>query len=593
MLFTALSVFATAKGQIAKWVIPPLYDDIKMVNDPDLFITHHADTTFIWNMNGKLLANTVDKVFPFREGKAVIVGAGTDNIGGYLNEKGKFTLLPDYPRNTVARSYPYFSNGFLLTRDKNQNYQFLNDKLAPAFGTYVDAYPFNKGYAACWSYVSLKRPKDLYYLYNTTSEEDIQFTYNKKIFDFDDVEFLSSLAEDGTSIAVIKHKVYYFSSSDKSLEPVLPTEEETDTKKQAVVTGNLGEYTYYPNDSTLVLTAQCGKSDEIRIEFSNFCIPQRIIFPDGHVKEYEQAPKPKAPVVKSTLKIDKSGKSDNVGIVLQQRGGNRAVLPPQFSEVKLVLADMAFVKMPATGKWGLLAIDKSTGFRFKMNKGDAIGFRHQTYDTQLRIDLPANISAKKTTLDVGAYSGCQLDKTSRVARDTESGNYVQYDCRLTIPDILPDVATTITYPVQVHYDGLVSPVYPLKVKAWHYKYFNLDIDEVKAEKGMVSFTVNVGIEKSPGEADYPFSLTVEADSVKWELEKLSETRYKCHLSELPDSLCDISINVLETGCPAVKFPLEVEYTKPQPAKGRGRNATAATKESVTVRKKSVATTKSE
>jgi hypothetical protein len=194
---------------------------------------------------------------------------------------------------------------------------------------------------------------------------------------------------------------------------------------------------------------------------------------------------------------------------------------------------------------------------------------------------------------VGNYSGCVLDKTSRVARDTESGNFVQYDCRLTIPDILPDVATTITYPVQVHYLGLSSPVYPLKVKAWHYKYFNIDVDEVKAEKGTVSFSVNVDIAKSPGEADYPFSLTVETDSVKGELEKLSETHYKCHLTQLSDGINAISINVLEAGCPPVKFPMEVEYTKPQAAKGRGRAATSATKEAVAVRKMSTVTTKAE
>ena len=42
--------------------------------------------------------------------------------------------------------------------------------------------------------------------------------------------------------------------------------------------------------------------------------------------------------------------------------------------------------------WGMIEIDESQGFRIRINKGNAIGFRHQKYETNIRVEISADNS---------------------------------------------------------------------------------------------------------------------------------------------------------------------------------------------------------
>ena len=189
------------------------------------------------------------------------------------------------------------------------------------------------------------------------------------------------------------------------------------------------------------------------------------------------------------------------------------------------------------------------------------------------MDLPPLIKADNCGFDIPENSGCTIDKTSVQTRNTPSGNFVQYNCVLTIPDSLPDHITDIEYPVRVTCDGVVYPDSKLTVKAWHYKYINVDLsrDETKFAMGNIEFTVNISAEKIPGESDYPLYVDVVKDSAsatRAELEKLSETRYKCRLLALAEGLNTLTIRVSDSGCPPSLFPLEIYYPK-SGSKGRG------------------------
>ncbi len=146
---------------------------------------------------------------------------------------------------------------------------------------------------------------------------------------------------------------------------------------------------------------------------------------------------------------------------------------------------------------------------------------------------------------------------------------------LSIPDSLPDVLTDIQYPMQITYDGLTYPTVPLHAKAWHYKYINVDLmdSETAVNKGNLSFTFNIAADKPPGEYDYPLDESVHTDSLPTQLEKISETRYKCNISALTDSINSINIKIMEEGCPPYVFPFDIIY---KPTKG---------KENITIQKK--------
>ena len=208
-------------------------------------------------------------------------------------------------------------------------------------------------------------------------------------------------------------------------------------------------------------------------------------------------------------------------------------------------------------------------YQLNINKGKFVAFRHQIFDTQIRLDLPAEISARYARIDIPAMSGCNIDKTSRETKDTESGNYVVYDCSLVIPDSLPDEETIISYsPISISYDDIHLFDTFIDIKAWHFKYYNVDPieSETSISNGILSFTININADKNVGEGDYPFEVTIKADSVSVETEKISETRRKFQVSNLKEGVNNLNILVTEKGCPPAVFPFEITYTKPVPRK---------------------------
>lgn len=66
----------------------------------------------------------------------------------------------------------------------------------------------------------------------------------------------------------------------------------------------------------------------------------------------------------------------------------------------------AFVKR--NGLWGVIEIIPALNYSLKINKGEDVAFRHQKFETQIRLDLPTIISAKDARIDIPANSGCVI-----------------------------------------------------------------------------------------------------------------------------------------------------------------------------------------
>ena len=233
-----------------------------------------------------------------------------------------------------------------------------------------------------------------------------------------------------------------------------------------------------------------------------------------------------------------------------------------------------FVAVKSKGKWGLLEMDDKLGYALSMNKGNPVAFRHQKFETTVRLDLPAEVKADNCSFDIPADKGCAIDKTSIQTRNTVNGNFVQYNCVLTIPDSLPDHIVDVKYPVSVVCDGITYPDGELLVKAWHYKYVNMDLsrNETKFVGNDVEFIINMTAEKVAGENDYPLMVEVLQDSTaaRVSLEKLSETRYKCRLYSPMIGVNRVVVKVSEAGCPPSLFPFEINYTKPKASSNAGQ-----------------------
>lgn len=573
-LFIVLISFPS-KSQVAKWLIPPSYDNIHMAIGERIVITDSLDKKIIWSQDGVRLASTDDMIYPFVDGLAVTTKRESGFITGFFDKKGTFTSLSGC---AISNFGPYFSNKHLLVRE-GEFYRYVNNKGNLLPGKYEKAYPFKNGYATCRTFENIHKKKDPYNLLLTHDNISVTFSYEGKYFDKDDLEFISSVNDEDIGIVVAKHKLYYFNGKNKTLAPLYGQRYETNNGNQAKLENDLGACYSQESDSISVLIAKCGKNERVKIRFDSHLVPITISFVDGDYTYPVHSPQ--KPSYETPLRMVKEG--DKYGI----SWGLDEILPPQLDEFITCFDDKAFVRYQ--GKCGMLQAIKDEAFKITINKGNPIDFRHQKYETVIRLDLPRKLSAYKTRVEVDPMSGCYVDLPSETKKDTEFGNYIQYNCVLNIPKSLPDemyddTRNEITYPIQIVYDGLKSPVIPFKVKAWHYKYFNVDVNdaETSIHQGVLSFTFNINAERNPGEAVYPTNVNVQTDSLYCDLEKISETRYKCKVMTLKDGNNIIVIQILEQGCPPASFPFEVTYTRPS-SKTKSRSPI---KENVVIRKKS-------
>ena len=527
-LFAVILLSANAAyGQMAKWAMRPGYDSIRLATGVPVVVSDSAGVTSLWSTDAKLLASTEDSIAKFSEGMAVVMKKGTQDITGFYATDGTFTKLENCK---VVYNCPYFRDGYLLVNRQGRNKLVAKDGKYDPFGSFVEMYPYSSGYACCTMYGDMENFKDLYYYYVDTDKNLVKLMFDKKeAVENEDVSFLSSLNDDGVGIAVIKHRVYMFDKGLGMLRPVFVNEKAE--KKRQVRVGDFSESMYNKGDST-ILWARGSKRDTVFFAFDERMRLVSIKYPARTVNYNTAHPAP------LKLKGDFTAERSSNGMYAV-KSGSSTILPPQFDGAGISFGK--FIAVRKDGKWGLLQLDEKLKYSMSMNKGNAIAFRHKKFETTVRLDLPAEIKADGCSFDIPAGNGCTVDKTSVQMRNTSAGNFVQYNCVLTIPDSLPDHITEITYPV------------------------SMTCEEIKFERGIVEFILNMTADKLAGENDYPLTVQVVEDSTaaRVDLIKLSETRYKCRLYSPVEGINRLVVSVIENGCPPSYFPFEINYIKPK------------------------------
>ena len=545
-----------ASGQIARWRIRPNYDDMFVAAGTDLIVTDSLGIqTNLWTQDGVCLVRTNNDIHAFRDGYAVSTKRENATFLGFYKLDGSFIPVKD-GTYLIAHAYPYLSGQHLLVKEPVfHNYRFVDQNGDLGNQVFVKAFPFFNGYASCQYFANPEKPKDLVSCLINEDMYSIPFSFNGKLIPTGDVEFISSVNDEDIGVVVAKKKVYLFHGEDQTLTAMGPTDDNTVAKEQAKLYSDFAQAFLRDSDTTWVLGAKCGKNGYVRLHFDSMMRPESIEYVD-QVKVFEKyVPVPRQ--LKSPLRATSEG--GKYGLVWD----GQEQLPPQFDEFPGCFDDKAMVML--SGKYGLLQLMPEEHFQLSLYKGKDIPFKHQTFETNIRLDLPSFIPAETASLEVDPASGCEIDRTSGETKNTQFGNYVQYDCVLRIPNSLPDEETIeLEYPSQVKYQGLASPVIPVKARAWHYKYFVVDVldSETVMDKGTLSFTFNINAERAQGEDIYPTAVSIQADSLNFTLEKYSETRYKCRVQNLQEGLNNIVVQVIEQGCPPVAFPFEIFYTKP-------------------------------
>lgn len=564
----ALFVALITNAQVAKWMIPAAYDTIRMENNGYVIVTDSVFSQIIWSYNARRLAITEDSLMHFKNNYAITVRPGHETITGFYDRYGNFTQL----RNVkVTHHYPYFMDGLLLVQEGSLMY-FVNTDGKMMGQKLNHAYPFSNGYASVTAFKNPDRQRDPFKALISLNQEPVPLLFDGNELSSDDIDFISSVNDEGIGVVVAQKKVYFFHADSKSLTPVPADKDDTE---QVKIDGSLSKSLLSQPDGTTVLYASAGKGKEVSISFDPVMVPLSVMYNSG---EYVYSKKVEEEISTPLKTIEEDGR---LGIVWPDYN-NAEILPPQFSDVPLLYEDRAFVKVGR--RYGMVAVNLDEGFRFTFNRGDNIPFRHQKLKTVIRLDMPVGISSADTQIEVDPSTGCEVDLTSIEGRDTDAGNYIQYNCVLNIPDNLPDdELMQISYPLQVRYQGLLSPVIIAKADAWHYKYYNIVVNEseIAIKGGEVTFTFDIHADRLVGEEVYPFRVALQTKNLQTEIEKISETRYRCKAKGLANGVNAITVQVFEEGCPPVSYPFDVTYTRPSaPSAGR-----AGVAEKVVIQKK--------
>lgn len=550
---------ATMKAQMAKWVIPPVYQAIHKMGGGDFIVTDSADYKILWSWNGQRLASTRNQLYPFRENLSVAIPKGTASVAGFYDTMGHFTPLQGY---TIALGYPFFSDGFLLVKE-GQYYRFVNTKGSLLGGQYVVAYPFSNGYATCYTYRNMEKQKDPHYLLLTAEGEEIPISYNGKTFSDNDVEFISSVNDENIGYIVAGHKLYSFNGISRSLTPVLARKGETDMRNQARLEHAMNSSLIRLNDTTSVLTASCGSSGNVQIWFDNLLVPRSIQTLDG-IKHFKKNGVQTRNYASPLRVLREDGK---MGLYWD----TTELLPPQLDQVTTCYAEIAFVKQG--GRYGALKAYNDQSFKVSINDGMPIAFSHRTQPVSLQVEIPDIITSQDIRLTTTRDSGLEIDEQLGQQGD---GKSMLFDGILTIPESLPnelyeDGTNNITYPVSISYDGLLSPVIDVSVKAWHKEYHTISVDQssihINAD-GQLQFDFTVTADLAPGELPVPANVSIQAGGLQWNVEPQSDTLYKGTVYNLYDGPNSIVIAVEEHGCPPLFHRFTATYNKPAEKKSR-------------------------
>lgn len=550
LLFVAIA--SSVNAQIANWLIKPAYDKVELLGGIDGVVTDSLGIKSLWTFNGTKLATTPLNISPFKEKKSVLVDPETLEVKGILSENG---IIRNCEVGDVTYDYPYFSNNKLLIY-KDSNYLFITTDGKTDGKKYGNAYPYSNGYASCLAFLNTERQKDPYLLMIDKDGNPVNFTFGGKKITATDIEFVSSVNDDNVAFLVIKGKVYAFDAKTQELSSVSMQENDDNLKNQAKLEGDINSCLSKQGNS-YTLKAISGKDGIILVKFDNLLKPTSIIRGDTETEYTITNEEVKTYPTSLTMDLV----DDRYGVYWD----GKEMLPPQFLETGFCFDDKIIMRF--NGKFGMMAINKGAQFQFKMNKGNDVAFLHQKFETSIRVDLPTYVSSDRTYIEIDPATGCDIDKTSREKRDTESGNFVEYNCILSIPNDLPDETTDITYPLQVVYGGIKSSILKHTIKGWYYKKFEIEEDESQRSlnNGTLTFVFNVRTVQSDGHL-YPTEVSIVANNLNVEREdKMSETRYKYKVHNLHEGVNNITVQIVEQGCPPTSFPFEVEYYKPKSA----------------------------
>ncbi len=557
ILFSLLCL-GYAQAQVVQWLVPPEYDYIAMPSSDEgnLIVAQQGFNHHLWTMDGKCVAKVSDDLFPYSEGYAVATEPETANLTAIYDARGNKTSVADYNLQ-LGWGYTSFQDGFLLVHDGNYFY-YMDPNGGVDETPYYRAYPFSHGYAVVYSFENMKKLKDPFWRLLNVDLESVPLVYEGKEFRTEDIEFISSVSDKGVAIVVAKGKLYYFNAATKEMTPLMANDDDTNIKDQGRLDGSFDESIRQMGDSCFVMKAKSGKS-RLTILFDAMTYrPISISNEQGKRMLKNEA------VTSSNRGSQLKGVKDNATGKFALYMGDSLLLPAQLDMVEKCIGNDAWVVF--NNKTGLLRVHPDDHFTFFFNEGKPVAFRHKLCNTTIRLNMPAYVDASATSIEIDPSTGCEIDKRTKEAKNSNDGSYVEYKCALDCPPDITHNYKDLVFPAYIVYQGLRTPMTQAQALGWHSKYFTVDVNqrEIQMTGNTITFNVNITADRLPNEEVYPFVPSLATEGLRYAMKNISDTRYECTVYELKKGMNNIIVRVEEEGCPPSDYTFEVNYT-PQAA----------------------------
>lgn len=558
-LLTLLLTFAfvVANAQVARWMIEPQYDSIRM-NNIGLFEMHNKGKVGLCDRAGKeLLPIEYDTIRPFHEGYAVLykdeVFHGFANIEGEvvdLSQSGYY-LIPEVD---------YFSCGRLLTYTINKGrrfYRYIDNEAKPCGGTYAEAHPFADGYASVLIFANVNDLDEVAPDMIDVNGTPISFETEKK----SNMSFVSSF-RNGSAVVVFRNKFYTMTSDNLELQPIYS--DSLRSRKSLVLSESpILDISTLHDNKTLIKA----RNKSAFIFDKHLRLEEYTLGGGARVEVRDPEEEPRA-MPKPCFEVCSDG--DKYGLVYN----GYEVLPPQFDEVTHVEDHFAVVR--TNGKYGVLTIEPNSNFEFYLNNNDEIPFRHRQQTVDLKAVLPKCINEAKV---ISCSDDCVIDGASLDPIDNYEGKFLKYRCTLKIPSDLSNTLTDHSYQFRVEYDGLRSNVFDVHVKEWYNKYYSVSMKSQQFDLASYTDEITIEFDLIKEETIYDhqnyykvvevYQIMDDGSQVLLDHHDVNDLHYyfKLSLDKIDRPRINFIIHITETGCPTVKYPFVANFEIPEPVEG--------------------------
>ena len=528
-----------AYGQVAKWVIHPSYDHIRMLGDGYYIVSQNNKYGILDATEKEIVPLQYDSISPFNSHMGLLFNDG--KCIGYTSDKGEVHDFSahQYKLGSMSR----FSDGYLAVYNAT-GYWYVRAEDGSAIGPYAYASPFCEGYAWVRAPKSMKHILDGGYTYDildAKTGKSAELNLGED-YDHEDIDFISS-PSNGKSIIVLKKRFYEYEYKSAKLTP-LSTDGDLENKKTRVIANER---------PVKVNTEEKGYSIMFKQGTMTFDHLMRLtgIGYTGQPSRQIAVPQDEVPDPKSSIKAIVYNGTDLLG--LQYEG--KEVLPAQFEDVEKVWDNEALVQLK--GKFGVVSVDSKASCRFVLNEGLDIGFEHKTAKSSIKVVCPPYMTLSLMTLS-SEDDNCRINIDTRRENVNVETAVLSYETTLNIPEEIGLERTPSSVKFSLNYDGLKFSPAIIPYNKWYINNYAVQMLSHQVSGSVLTAEIMI---RNTGQRDgmnYFRDVNIEAeDSVICSFSKMTEELYTARMYGWHDKEVRFNVDITEDGCPTISYPFEI------------------------------------